>query len=398
MLDKTKSKKLRKEKLRQMEVTTKYKVIAFGMICILLACTQRISNVSSTDSILKGKSDQMKGVWLTNVASKALNSKENIVETVRRCDSLGFNNIFVVTWNDAHTIYPSKVMKNLTGVEIDTVFAGRDPLKELIEEAHKVGIKVHAWFEFGFSCSYKQEDGGMLIKLKPNWAAKDVDGKLVSKNGFQWMNAFDPEVQRFVSSLIMEVVENYNIDGIQGDDRLPALPSSGGYDDYTTKLYQSEHSGRMPPKYEKDYDWVKWRSGKLTNYLKGLYTEVKKAKPNVIVSMAPSIYPWCELEYLQDWPTWVNMGIVDMVIPQVYRYKHSSYEYELKKIVTQQVAPQYHSKLFPGILLQVDDYNPSLGMLDSMIQTNRNFGLNGEVHFFYEGIGKYKDYFRRIYK
>lgn len=382
-----------------MQFGIKNRILVFmSTILLLFACTQKNYKEAYKVKVQDGKSIEMKGVWLTNVASKALHSKENIINTVKLCDSLGFNNIFVVTWNDAHTIYPSKIMRSFTGLEIDTVFAGRDPLKELIEEAHKAGIKVHAWFEFGFSCSYKQEDGGNIIKLKPHWAAKDVNGKLVSKNGFQWMNAFDPEVQRFVTSLIMEVVNNYDIDGIQGDDRLPALPSSGGYDAYTTKLYQSEHSGKMPPKYEKDYDWVKWRSGKLTNYLKSLYGEVKNAKPNVIVSMAPSIYPWCELEYLQDWPTWVNMGIVDMVIPQVYRYKHSSYEYELQKIVSQQVAPQFHSKLFPGILLQVDDYNPSLGMLDSMIQTNRNLGLKGEVHFFYEGIQKYKDYFQKVYK
>ena len=36
--------------------------------------------------------------------------------------------------------------------------------------------------------------------------------------------------------------------------------------------------------------------------------------------MAPSIYPWSEEEYLQDWPTWMQKGYVDLVCPQVYRY------------------------------------------------------------------------------
>ena len=39
---------------------------------------------------------------------------------------------------------------------------------------------------------------------------------------------------------ILEVVKNYDIDGIQGDDRLPAMPAEGGYDAYTRNAYQKE--------------------------------------------------------------------------------------------------------------------------------------------------------------
>ncbi len=80
-------------------------------------------------------------------------------------DRLGFNTIFVVTWNKSMTTYPSKIMRELTGIEIDSLFTGRDPLKELIEEAHKKNIKVIAWFEFGFSSSY-QLNGGTIIESK----------------------------------------------------------------------------------------------------------------------------------------------------------------------------------------------------------------------------------------
>jgi len=339
----------------------------------------------------------LKGVWLTNVASDALYSKDKIIETVERIQACGFNHIFVVTWNDAQTTYPSSLMKNLTGVEIQPDFEGRDPLNELIEEAHKRNLKVHAWFEFGFSSSHKKTDGGPIINQKPHWAAIDKEGNIVSKNEFQWMNAFHPEVQSFIIELVMEVVKNYDIDGIQGDDRLPACPTSSGYDDYTTHIYQSEHGGANPPSYEKDYEWVKWRSSKLTQFLKNLVKEIRNEKPDIIISMAPSIYPWSEVEYLQDWPTWVNSGLVDWVIPQVYRYSVDKYEYELIKILNEQIHKSQHFKMFPGILLQVDNYNPTIGMLDSMININRNHNIKGEVYFFYEGIKKFEDYFKKLY-
>jgi uncharacterized lipoprotein YddW (UPF0748 family) len=335
----------------------------------------------------------VRGVWLTNIASDVLFSDQNIRDAVNLCDSLGFNHIFVVTYNESLTTYPSKVMASLTGQKIDPAFGERDPLKVLIEEAHAKNIKVHAWFEFGFSCAYQNKDGGPILKARPHWAAKDQKGNLVTKNGFMWLNAFDPEVQNFVKSLVLEVITNYDIDGIQGDDRLPALPSSSGYDSLTVELYKSEHNGNTPPTYEKDYDWIKWRSGKLTNFLEEMVGEIRKLNPEIIISMAPSIYPWSEQEYLQDWPTWVNLGLVDYIIPQIYRYQHDRYAFELDKIMKEQLAKEHHAKVVPGILLQVDDYNPSQGMLDSMVQTNRSYGLDGEVYFFYEGVKKYRSYF-----
>ena len=351
----------------------------------------------SISSCQVNKNSAVRGVWLTNVDSKVLNSKENIVEAVNLLDELGFNTIFVVTWNKAMTTYPSKIMRDFTGVAIDTLFTGRDPLKELIEEAHKKDLKVIAWFEFGFSSSFKL-NGGPILESKPEWAAKDVDGNLVTKNGFEWMNGFNPEVQEFLLSLIMEVVRNYNIDGIQGDDRLPAMPSESGYDDYTVNLYKSQHDGSNPPEYYKDYDWIKWRSNLLTDFMKRIYDSVKSHNKNLIVSMAPSIYPWSEEEYLQDWPTWMQKGYVDLICPQVYRYNIEEYNEALESIVDEQIDKKDINKFYPGVLLKVGDYYPSKEFLTEMIAENRKYNINGEVFFFYEGIKKYPDLFKEIFK
>lgn len=51
------------------------------------------------------------------------------------------------------------------------------------------------------------------------------------------MNSFLPEVQKFLSSLMFEFVQNYDVQGVQGDDRFPAAPCEGGYDAHTTNLY-----------------------------------------------------------------------------------------------------------------------------------------------------------------
>ncbi len=332
-----------------------------------------------------------RGVWLTNVCSDALDSYENILKTVNVCSELHINNIFVVTWNRAETTYPSKVVQSVTGKLISEKFKERDPLRELIDAAHKKGIKVHAWFEFGFSSSYKEIDGGIILRKRPHWASRDINGDIVSKNGFQWMNPFHPEVQEFILDMIKEVVTNYNIDGVQGDDRLPALPSTGGYDEFTTELYRREHGNNCPPANYRDKEWIEWRASLLTAFQGRIYKEVKKIKPGIIVSSAPSIHPWAKEEYLQDWPEWVRRGYTDLVIPQVYRSSAQSY----KETLIQQlkyITPDQLKIFFPGVLIQVENrVIPDKEMLTDIMQFNRDNMIFGESFFFYEGLKYFYD-------
>ncbi|GAA4826994.1 glycoside hydrolase family 10 protein [Algivirga pacifica] len=345
------------------------------------------------------KKEPLRGVWVTNVDSKVLYSKEKIEEAVALCEELGINTIFMVTWNKAQTMYRSQVMKDFTGVEIDPELdpenTGRDPLQEMIEAAHQRGIKVYAWFEFGFSSSYNA-NGGILLEKKPHWASLNNEGKLVKKNGFEWMNALDPEVQDFMTSLVLEVVNKYEVDGIQGDDRLPAMPSQGGYNPGVIEAYKKEHFGQEPPQYYKDFEWVNWRAERLNNFMASLYQKVKKADPNCVVSMAPSVYPWSKEEYLQDWPTWLNHGYVDLLIPQVYRYDIDFYQQTLEACASYPIQAK-KDKLYPGMLIKAGSKMPTEAFFEQMLQANRAAGFEGEVYFFYEGLHRYKEIIKKYY-
>jgi uncharacterized lipoprotein YddW (UPF0748 family) len=359
---------------------------------IILFLTLLIVTCSSACS--SNSDEAIRGAWITNVDSDVLYSEQGIIDAVNFCDELGLNSIFVVVWNKGRTLYPSKIMKNMFGEEIEAKLKGRDPLNEIIEHAHKKNIKVFAWFEFGFSPSHEKSNQTILEK-KPEWTAIGVDGNPVVKNGFYWMNGFNPEVQDFMLSLILEVVNNYDVDGIQGDDRLPAMPSESGYEDYTIELFRSQHNGTAPPKDNKDSAWIDWRSNILNQYMKQIYTSVKNTNPSVIVSMAPSVYPWSKEEYLQDWPTWVSNEWVEVICPQLYRYEFERYKSTLDEMMTNYLKPEDIKILYPGILLKVGDYYPSKEYLKEMIALNREYGINGEVFFFYEGLKKYPELIKK---
>lgn len=325
----------------------------------------------------------IRGVWVA-AQDSVLDSKMNIQKAVDNCKKAGINNIYVSTWNRGRTLYPSAIMMERFGVAIDPRFGKRDPLKELIDAAHAENIKVHAWFECGFAAA-SGDSGAYLLKKYPYYAAIGPDGKGVEKNGFAWMNAFHPLVQNFVKSLVLEVVKKYDIDGIQGDDRMPAVPSTAGYDLYTVAEYKKEHNRLAPPANHLDSNWIQWRAKRLNKFGKDLYQSVKAAKPNVLVSMAPGIYPSSLQDYLQDWPTWLREGYVDYVIVQLYRNKLDEYEKILQETI-QRVGGK-KDRLYAGVLIGLGDgYRIKPELLKGMLELNQKYDLPGEVFFYYSAL------------
>jgi uncharacterized lipoprotein YddW (UPF0748 family) len=327
----------------------------------------------------------VRGVWLTHLAGDVLGSRENIREAVSLCRASGINTIFVGVWNNGYTLYPSDVTLQYFGETIDPRYRGRDPLHELVEEASAAGIAVHAWFEYGFAASHQQEDGGKIIRKFPHWAAKDIEGNLLTKDNFQWLNTFHPEVQAFLLQLILEVVDKYDIAGIQGDDRLSALPSTGGYDDYTVHLYKREHKGKIPPDDHLEETWTQWRAEKLHAFLRTLFHKVKSKNKNLLVSMSPHVFPRSREEYLRDWPTWVEKGWVDYIIPQIYQYQGKDYETVFLENLDR-VNAKDRKKFLPGVLIKADDYLIPDALLEENVRFHRECDIEGEVFFVYEGL------------
>lgn len=350
----------------------------FFFFCICLSFLVK----AQQDSVV----NHIRGTWITNVASNVLKSKENITEAVTKCKQNGLNHIFVVVWNNGVTMYPSKVVKKYIGIQQSPIYKNFDPIACIVEEGHKQGLKVHAWFEFGFSFSYK-DTANIWAKKYPSWIGRKANNQLLGKNGFYWWNALQPEPQAFLQELVLEVVTKYDIDGIQGDDRMPAMPAEGGYDVFTRKLYFKETNSQVPTN-PKDTNFINWKANKLSAFGKQIYQAVKKVKPTCWVTWAPSIYPWSKQEYLQDWPSWLKNGYADFVLPQLYRYKIEAYEKILLEL-NATIPSNLKHKVFPGILTSLGDgYQSSKELTKQMIQLNRKYGFNGEVFFYYETLNR----------
>ena len=366
------------------------------------------SGIENTYTIEINESDQetgIRGVWLTNVASNVLNSRQNISNAMDLLAELNFNTVFLVTWNKTMTPHPSNVLQNaissLNDPTINIRFdSSRDILQEVIEEAHSRNIKVIAWFEYGFASQYGNSNSGMnyVLQANPHWASRDSSGNIANKNGFYWMNAFHPEVQEFMTNLVIEVVENYDVDGIQGDDRLPAVTSTSGYDDYTISRYKAEHNGNNPPDSDSNNQWLQWRADILSEYAEELFLKVKQADPNCLVAFSPSPYSFSLTNYCQDWPKWLDKNIVEIISPQLYRYDTggiSNYRWLFNTNFS--YADSNTDIFYPGVLLQIGGYVPSDDFLIEMLRHHRAKGVYGEIFFFFEGVDDKQNVFKALY-
>lgn len=348
---------------------------------------------------------QVRGIWLTNVASNVLNSRENIARAMELLAEKGFNLVFPVVWNKGFTLYRSDVMAQNFGnnCQIDPIYQrqNRDPLQEVIEEAKRFGLKVIPWFEYGFvasavsmnSAGKVQEFGGHILAKKTEWEAINYENKPLFKpllkpnqTGFRWMNALNYEVQDFMRNLILEVVQNYDVDGVQGDDRLPAFPVEG-FDRYSADRFGGKGS---KPAY-KNFDWMKFRAHILTEFLANLRQEIKaigkSQGKDLLISIAPHPRDFGFREYLQDTKTWIKQGLVDMIHPQLYRRNVSDYKQLCRQeIVGQNFTDAEIDTISPGILLKIGDFQMNNNDLLEIIKYNRFLGINGEVFFFFEGV------------
>ncbi len=342
-------------------------------------------------------STEIRGVWITNVASQVLNSRSNIREALDTLKRRNFNIIFPVVWNKGFTLFKSSVMEAHGFDEIDPIYAmqGRDPLKEIIEDAHERQIKVIPWFEYGFASS-PFADGGEILRKNPEWAGIDGKQLFIKSGNLTWMNALSLEVQEFMIDLMVECAQNYDVDGIQGDDRLPAFPYYGGYDHETITRYGSNPP--LPPTssesaYHTDLQWkrwVDWRCDELTSFLSRLHSAIKsvgeKRGRTIVMSLSPNPYPWCKFNYLQDTKTWVQKQLVDTVHPQFYRPTLQRYKIEVDNLL-KHFSKERH--LFsPGICFKHDESQAILTpeLLKHFVEVNRSKGLGGHVFFHYSGL------------
>ena len=243
-------------------------------------------------------------------------------------------------------------------------------------------LSVIPWFEFGFMAPETSD----LALNHPDWLTNTRSGETIWLEGNEprvWLNPFLPEVQDFITDLVMETVNGYDIDGIQFDDHF-GLPNTFGYDEATIALYRQEHAGKVPPSNPENPEWIRWRADKITDFTTRLVRTIKAKKPNVIFSLSPNPYDFAYQSSLQDWRTWQQKGLLDELIIQVYVSSLDSFQSHLRRPEVQAAARQIPVSI--GVLSGLRGKKVPFDRIQSQVQAVRQAGLSGVSFFFYETL------------
>jgi uncharacterized lipoprotein YddW (UPF0748 family) len=326
-----------------------------------------------------------RGVWLTNIDSTVLFSPEETAIAINTLADLNFNTVYPTVWNWGYTLYPSQVAEKVIKSKIDPTegLQNRDVLAEIIKQAHQRQISVIPWFEFGFMAPADSQ----LAQLHPDWLVQREDGSTIWLEGNVhervWLNPLHPEVQDFISDLIMEIVSNYDVEGIQVDDHF-GYPAEFGYDPYTVALYRQQHQDKSPPLDHTNPEWIQWRADQITAYVETLFHRIKAVKPNLIISVSPNPQTFSLEEYLLDWAKWEKKGLIEELIVQVYRNNMEDFNRELSQAELQQAKNHIPTSI--GILTGLKGNPIDFALITEQIEQTRQQQFAGISFFFYESL------------
>ena len=312
-----------------------------------------------------------------------LRDRSSMQATVNQLADLQFNRLYVVVWNGGMAYYPSPISEG-RGFQNFSYrgLQGQDVIGELIAAGRSRELAVLPWFEFGFMAPPDSE----IAQRHRAWLTQRRDGTLTSISAageVVWLNPFRPEVQKLITELVLEVIKQYNADGIQFDDHM-SLPRDFGYDPFTVELYRKE-TGKQPPANPDDPGWVKWRADRLTSFMARLSKSVREAQPNAIISVSPNYYDFAYKLQLQDWRSWVKQGIADELLIQIYRSDLDSYLPQLTKPEVQETSQRIPTAI--AVLSGQRNRPTPMSLIREKVEANRAQGL-GAAFFYLESLWK----------
>ncbi|TWT93422.1 hypothetical protein Pla108_39160 [Botrimarina colliarenosi] len=337
--------------------------------------------------IVEAAAPEVRGTWLTTTgAEDHIRTGANTAAVMADLRHIGLNTVYVETWKNGYTNYPSPTLAAMAGPDRASYLGNsRDLVQETVTEAHRNELNYIGWFEYGFAAEFVGTGGNTATplgaKMRDNgWLLRDQSGRLGnSSNGFAWMNPAVPEVRQFLIDLTLETVVNYDLDGLQFDDRL-AWPREFGWDATTAALYQQE-TGRSLPASVDDANFRSWRQDKVTLFAEELTAAVHAVRPDLLLSVSPSITNFSDVNYNAEWPVWQDAGLFDEYAVQVYRDNYASFNATLTGQVNQFSVAE-RQELVVGLRGNGSGANTPYADVEAMIERTRQVGAGGHALFY----------------
>ena len=322
---------------------------------------------------------QALGVWLTNSPSPLYYDQRNIKQAVDELEQAGFSVLYPNVWSRGTTFHTSEFAP--LEPSLKTAGVSVDPICTLSKEAHKRGMKVVPWFEYGLMEPASAE----VVQDNPDWVLSRANGDPVMKmhgKEMVWLNPAHPQVRERFIGLVVEVMKRCRMEGLQLDDHF-AWPVELGYDPYTSTLYKEEFGIAPPRDYTNRY-WMTWRRRKLTGLLRDLRIRLEQESLPVRISLSPGPFRFAYNNWLQDWELWAVGQLIDDLVVQNYAYSLRGYAKDLDQPALRK-AREWGIPIQIGVLAGFGKRTTSMDILKEKVRLANDRGY-GVIYFYWEGL------------
>ena len=366
------------------------------------ACGQ--SQVSTAQNLTQPPPAQreFRGVWIATVGNidwpserglSTQEQKDELIGILDRATALHLNAVIFQVRPAADALYASPYepwSEYLTGQMGKAPSPWYDPLEFAVNEAHRRGLELHAWFN-----PYRARHPSARSRPSANHISV-TNPELVKRYGdMLWMDPGEPEVRERTLQVILDVVRRYDIDGVH-------------IDDYFYPYKEKDRRGRVMD-FPDATSWRKyvrsggklsrddWRRANVDSLIQSVYVRIKAEKPWVKFGISPfgvwrPGYPPITAgkfdsyaELYGDSRKWVLNGWGDYFTPQLYwpiDRPDLSYPVLLQWWVEQNAKGR---NIWPGNYLDKVDGSstgwPAQEILDQIAATRAQRGATGNVFF-----------------
>ncbi|WP_260864419.1 glycoside hydrolase family 10 protein [Citrobacter sp. Marseille-Q6884] len=360
----------------------KWFAMLVGSMLLLGSCSSEPPAKKPTEQppVTKPQRSQepVRGIWLAtvsrldwppissvNISSPSVRISQQQKALTDKLDNLkrlGINTVFFQVKPDATALWKSKILPwsdTLTGTIGED--PGYDPLQFMLDEAHKRGMKVHAWFNpYRVSVNTKPSTVAELnrtLSLHPA-SVYVLHRDWIRTSGERFvLDPGIPEARDWITSIVAEVVENYPVDGVQFDDYFyTESPGSALNDSQTFRKYGQGFDSKA--------DWRRYNTQRL---IEQVSQTIKKSKPEVEFGVSPAGV-WRNRshdpagsdtrgaaaydESYADTRRWVQQGLLDYIAPQLYwPFARDAARYDVLAKWWADVVKSTNTRLYIGVAL-----------------------------------------------
>jgi uncharacterized lipoprotein YddW (UPF0748 family) len=233
-----------------------------------------------------------------------------------RIKRAGFNVFVPVVWHGRGAAWETQRVQKEPRWQ-DRAKNIKDPLKSLIDKAHAQGIEVHPWF---------------TVVLRQRDIFPEFYDEGTPKKAF---NIHNKQYRDFIIELMLEVVRNYDIDGIN----LDYIRSMGNCLSATCVADYKARTGRDLIKDDKQR-WGNadaaasvgaWNEVPVTDIVKRFSEQARALKPNLLISVdTHPINRRLSMEGANA-IAWANAGYIDMIYDMQYKEELDLESFDMAK-------------------------------------------------------------------